>query len=87
MTLICDAKTYSAADMTTFEIPNPAAPKICLTHDRRCVFVFAAGPSGSLSVYRAGTPEIISLSLRYGIRDLLEAFPAPAGPVSVVLDG
>lgn len=76
MVLVCNGRTYGAADMRVFKTDDPEVPFIYLTTDGRCTFVVERDPDGALEAHRAGTAEIIALSRRYEIPGLLGAFPA-----------
>jgi hypothetical protein len=84
MKFVCDGRAYPAAEMRVFRTTDPAAQSVYLTRDGRAAFVVTQEPNGTLSAHRAATGEIISISRRYGITDLLRAFPARFAPAEMV---
>ena len=83
MTLTCDGIQYLNDDMLAFPTPDPSVPRVMITRDCRAVFVLSLGEDGRLRAHRAGTPEIISIARRYGIKDLLNAFPAKSASAEI----
>jgi hypothetical protein len=84
MKFVCDGRAYPAAEMRVFRTTDPLAESVYLTRDGRATFVVSREPNGSLSAHRAATGEIISISRRHGIADLLGAFPASFAPAEMV---
>lgn len=84
MKFVCDGRAYPAAEMRVFRTTDPAASSVYLTRDGRAAFVVTQEPNGTLSAHRAATGEIISISRRHGITDLLRAFPARFAPAEMV---
>ena len=85
MRFVCDGRVYVAAEMQRFRTQDPSIPGIYLTRDGRATIVVNLEPDGALSAHRAGTGEIINLSRRHHLADLLGAFPARFAPAQILL--
>jgi hypothetical protein len=84
MKFVCDGRAYPAAEMRVFRTTDPAVSSVYLTRDGRAAFVVTQEPDGTISAHRAATGEIISISRRHGITDLLRAMPARFAPAQMV---
>lgn len=84
MRFVCNGRVYVAAEMQKFRTQDPANSSIYLTRDGRATFVVSHDQDGTLSAHQAGTGEIINLSRRYNLSDLLRAFPARFAPVQIL---
>lgn len=84
----CDGRAYESKSMRQFLTDDPETPVILLTRDNQRVFVMRSDGSKGCRIAQANTLQIISLSSRYGIPQLLDAFPAPkVGSVEMALVG
>lgn len=84
MKFVCDGRAYPAAEMRVFHTSDPRAESVYLTRDGRATFVVSREADGTLSAHRAATGEIISISRRHGLLDLLGAFPASFAPAEMI---
>jgi hypothetical protein len=76
MEFLYEGRSYETRALKQFLTEDPATPLILMTPDRKRVFVMRVDGCKGCRIQQANTLEIISLASRYGIRQLLEAFPA-----------
>jgi hypothetical protein len=86
MTFWCSGRSYESGKMRQFLTDDPTTPLILVTPDYKRVFVMTLEGCMGSRIHQANTLQIISLATRYGLKDLLNAYPSPAvGDVEVEL--
>jgi hypothetical protein len=78
MIFSCGGCSYESGAMRQFLTDDPATPLILVTRDFKTVFVMTLEGCKGARIHQANTLQIISLATRYGLRELLNAFPSPA---------